>query len=202
MYNWWDGIDYSAIYVPLRQAPPRDGVRVVLRMRGESADTAGNIKAAVAALDPLLAVDALKTMQQAIFESAFGMRFMASLIGISGAIALALSFIGIYSMMSYAVSQRTQEFGVRMALGATAGDVLRIALKQAGMLTTVGVTIGLALAAVLGYLMSSAIYGLVSLDPVIFAGVGGAVALVSLVGAYVPARRALAVDPAIVLRSQ
>jgi putative ABC transport system permease protein len=165
MYNWWDGIDLSAIYVPLRQAPAAGAIGAVVRIRGEPTAIGGSLRALVASVDPPVAIDAVGTMQQSIVDSTFGLKFLATLIGISGGIALALSFVGIYSMMAYAASQRTQEFGVRMALGATASDVLRMALKQAGVLTAIGVAIGLALAAVLGRLMSSAVFGLISLDP-------------------------------------
>ena len=204
MYNWWDGIDYSAIYVPYRQAPSAAGATMglVVRTRGEPSGVAGTVRTAVMSVDPLLPVDKLRTMQQAIDENTFGLAFLASLIGISGAIALALSFIGIYGMMAYDVSQRTSEFGIRMALGATAGDVLGMTVRQAGVLTTIGIAIGLALAATLGYLMSSAMYGLIPLEPAIFGAVGVTVALASLMAAYVPARRTLALDPATILRTQ
>jgi putative ABC transport system permease protein len=202
MYNWWDGIDYSTIYVPLRQSPPAGTIAVAVRTRGEPSTIAGAMRAAVASVDAGLAIDTLRTMEQAIVESTFGLTLLASLIGISGGVALALSFVGIYSMMAYTVSQRTQEFGIRMALGATAGAVLRMALTPAGVLTAIGVGIGLALATTLGLLMSSAMFGLVALDPVIFGGVGVAVALVSLIAAYMPARRSLRLDPATILRTQ
>ena len=202
MYNWWDGIDLSAIYVPLRQAPPAGAMSAVLRARGEPTAAGGTLRAAVAAIDPLLAIDELRTMQQAIDDSTFGLKFLASLIGISGAIALALSFIGIYSMMAYSISQRTKEFGVRMALGATAGNVLRMTVRQAGVLTAIGIAIGLALAATLASLMSSAIFGVISLDPVIFGSVAVIVTVASLLAAYVPARKSLALDPATILRAQ
>ena len=104
-------------------------------------------------------------------------------------------------MMSYAVSQRRREFGVRMALGATAPDVLRLTLHQAGVLTAVGVGMGLLLAFVLGRIMSSALFGLISLEPWIFVTVSLALALVSLAAAYAPARRSSRVDPATILRA-
>ena len=195
MYNWWDGVDFAALYAPIRQAPPVSGVSAGVRTRGESAAVTGAVRAAVGSVDPLLAVHGVRTMQQAIVASTFGMNFMASLIGICGGIAVALSFLGIYSMMSYAVSQRRREFGVRMALGATAPDVLRLTLHQAGVLTAVGVGMGLLLAFVLGRIMSSALFGLISLEPWIFVTVSLALALVSLAAAYAPARQSSRVDP-------
>jgi putative ABC transport system permease protein len=201
MYNWWDGIDLTAIYVPFRQAPPRGALQVVMRTRGDGASVAGSVRAAVATVDPLLALDRLRTMEQAIDESTFGLRFVALLIGISGLIALALSFVGVYSVMAYTVTQRRTEFGVRMALGATAADVLRLTIAQAGAMTGIGVGIGLALAVLLGNLLSSAVFGVVSLDASIFVSVSIVVGGVSLIGAYVPARTSSRLDPAAILRT-
>lgn len=201
MYNWWDGIDLSAIYIPLRQAPPAHAISAVARVRGEPTAIASAVRTAVASVDPLMAIHAVRTMQQAIAGSTFGLNFLAVLMGICGAIALALSFVGIYSMMAYAVSQRQHEFGVRMALGATARDVLRMALRQAAMLTALGLMAGLVLAVILGRLMSSALFGLVSLDPTTFAAVSVALAIVSMTAAYVPARRSLSLDPTTILRA-
>jgi predicted lysophospholipase L1 biosynthesis ABC-type transport system permease subunit len=202
MYNWWDGLDFSAVYVPLLQAPPAGGLSAVVRSRGEPTAMTGAVRAAVASVDPLMAVHGVRTMEQAIVASTFGLRFIGSLLAICGAIALALAFVGIYSMMAYAVSHRVHEFGVRMALGATARDVLRLALGQAAVLTTVGLAIGQVTAVILGLLMSSAVFGLVSLDVVTFVGVTLALAIVSFVAAYIPARRTLRLDPASILRAQ
>jgi putative ABC transport system permease protein len=201
MYNWWDGIDYSAVYVPLRQSTSLAGISAAVRTHGEPASIGSGIRSAVASADPLLAIDRVRTMQQAIVDSTFGLSFMATLMAICGAFALVLSFVGTYSMMAYAVSQRIHEFGVRMALGATGRDVLRAALKQASVLTGIGLIIGLLLAAVLAQLMSSAIAGILVLDPAIFLSVGLLLAIVSSVAAYVPARRSLRLDPAKILRA-
>jgi putative ABC transport system permease protein len=202
MYNWWDGIDFTAIYVPLRQAPPAGALKAAVRTRGEPTGVGSALRRAVASVDPLLPVAELRTMEQAIDESTFGLKFLATLIGISGAIALALSFIGIYSLMAYAISQRTREFGVRMALGATSSDLLRMTVRQAGVLAAIGIAIGLALATILGSLMSSAIFGLISLEPAVFGGVSVLVAVAAFLAAYVPGRRALRLDPATILRTQ
>jgi putative ABC transport system permease protein len=202
MYNWWDGIDLSAVYVPLRQAPPANAISAAVRTRGEPGAVTSAVRAAVASLDPLMAIHGVRSMEEAIAESTFGLNFLASLMGICGGIALLLSFVGIYSMMSYAVSQRRHEFGVRMALGATAGDVVRLTMKQAGLLTAAGIASGLALAVLLGRMMSSALFGVISLDVTIFTAVSITLALVSFAGAYVPARRSLRFDPATILRAQ
>jgi putative ABC transport system permease protein len=202
MYNWWDGIDFGAIYVPLRQAPPANGLSAAVRTRGEPTAVTGPVRAAIESVDRMLAVHGIRTMRQGIVASTFGLNFMAALIGICGGIAVALSFLGIYSMMSYAVSQRRREFGIRFALGATAPDVLRLTLHQAGVLTAVGVGIGLALAIGIGRVVSSAMYGLIALEPWTFAAVSLALAMVSFAAAYVPARRSSRLDPAAILRAE
>jgi putative ABC transport system permease protein len=127
---------------------------------------------------------------------------MASLMGVCGGIALVLSFVGIYSMMAYTVSQRLHELGVRMALGATTRDVLRLMLRQAGMLTAAGLAVGLLLAILLAQLMSSAILGIISFEPTTFLAVSVVLAIVSFSAAYVPTRRLLRLDPAAILRAR
>ena len=202
MYNWWDGIDTTAIYVPLNQSPPARGLSVAVRTRGEPAASADASRAALAAVDPLLAVDNVRTMAQAIAESTFGLNMMGRLLGICGGLALLLAVVGIYSMMAYAVSQRRHEFGVRMALGASAADVLRLSLRQAGMMTGAGLAIGVVLAAGLGQLMSSALFGVIHVDVGIVLALTAALGVVALVAAFVPALRSAHVDPVVVLRSE
>jgi len=144
----------------------------------------------------------VRTMQQAIGDSTTGLTLMASLIGLCGTIALALSIVGIYSVMVYAIAQRTREFGVRMALGATPRDVLRLTLKQAGWVTTAGLLIGMLVAFVLGTMMTSALYGIIPLEPMTFLWATSGLAIVSLGAACVPARRVLRLDPVRILRAQ
>jgi predicted lysophospholipase L1 biosynthesis ABC-type transport system permease subunit len=202
MYNWWDGIDFSAIYVPLEQAPPVNVLSAAVRTRTDGSPAAAPLRAALTSVDPLLAVDNMRTMEQAIAGSTFGLNFLASLLGICGGIGLVLAAVGIYSTMSYAVSQRRHEFGLRMALGASAGAVLRLSLRQAGLLTAAGLAIGLLLAASVGRFMSSALFGVIQLDWATFLAVGASLTLVSLAAAFVPALRSVRVDPATVLRSE
>jgi putative ABC transport system permease protein len=200
MYNWWDGEDALAIYVPVRQAPPEGLLYAALRAHGDPAAVAASVRAAVSAVDPLLPVSNIRTMQQAINDSGSGLNHLAMLMGICGAVGLALAVVGIYSVMSYAVSRRMHEFGVRMALGATARDLLRLTLTEAGALTGAGLAIGFMLALALGRLLSSALFGLIALHPTTFLILGGALAVVSLGAACVPARRALRLDLSSILR--
>jgi len=202
MYNWWDGDDERAVYVPFRQAPPGGTLHAVLRARGEPLALTGAVREALRAVDPLVPMDQVRTMQQAIGDSTAGLTLMASLIGLCGVIAFALSIVGIYSVMVYAIAQRTREFGVRMALGATPRDVLRLTLKQAGLVTTAGLLIGMLVAYVLGTMMTSALYGIIPLEPMSFLWATSGLAIVSLGAAYVPARRVLRIDPVRILRAQ
>jgi ABC-type antimicrobial peptide transport system permease subunit len=160
------------------------------------------VRDAVRALDPLLPVTDVRTMQQAIRDSGSGLNHLAMLMGICGVVGLALAVVGIYSVMSYAVSRRMHEFGVRMALGATARDLLRLTLAEAGTLTGAGLAVGFLLALALGRMLSSALFGLVTLQPSTFLIVGAGLAIVALSAACVPARRAVTLDPSSILRGQ
>jgi putative ABC transport system permease protein len=202
MYNWWDGEDYAVVYVPLRQAPPGGLVYAAVRTAGEASAVAAPVLQAVKSIDGMLPVSAVRTMRAAVEESTGGLHNMARLMGVCGAIGLLLALVGIYSVMSYAVTQRTHEFGIRMALGATTPDVLRITLTQAGALTGLGVALGSLLALAFGRLLDSALFGTVSVQPLPFLVIGLGLGFVALAAACLPARRALRLDPATILRGQ
>jgi putative ABC transport system permease protein len=157
-------------------------------------------RAALASVDPQLAADNIRTMEQAVTSTMFGLNFMAYLLAICGAIAVFLAVVGIYSMMAYSVSQRRHEFGVRMALGASAQDVVGLSFGRAARLTALGLGVGLLLSGVLSHFMSSALFGVIQLDITTVFVVTGGLAVVSLVAAYVPALRSVRLDPAALLR--
>jgi predicted permease len=198
--SWWSR-DSLAIYRPLRQAPS-GAFHVVVRTHGEPASLTPEVRAALRALDPQLPMHGVRTMRRAISDNSLGLTILATLMGICGAIALLLSVVGIYSVMAYAIARRTGEFGVRMALGATSRDVLRLAMRQAAALTAAGVAIGLLLALLFGRLMASSLFGVVALDATTFVAVGLGLGAASLGAAYFPARRILRFDPAQILRAQ
>lgn len=202
MYNWWDGEDPVAVYIPLRQSPPAGLVHAVVKTTRDPGSIVASVRQSVRSVDPMLPVSGVRTMQQAIAESSAGLSHMASLIGVCGGIGLVLAVVGIYSVMSYTVSQRAHEFGIRMALGASAPELMRMTLMRAGALTGFGVALGSLMAVAFGRLMSSALFGVVSLHAMTFLGVGAGLAFVSLAAACVPARRTLRLDPAAILRGQ
>jgi len=200
MYNWWDGVDYQRVYVPSRQAAPEGVLYAAVRTRGEPAATAATLRDAVRAVDPAVPIQQLRTMERAIASSSLGLNFLATLMAICGLLAALLAAIGIYGMMSYAVSQRAREFGIRIALGGTARDMVGLTLRQAGVLTAAGLAAGSAMALLFGWALARSLFGLVSLDPVTFVVVGIGLAVVALGAAYLPARRTLRLDPAAILR--
>jgi putative ABC transport system permease protein len=135
-------------------------------------------------------------MNQSLWVS----RMASTLLSIFGALALALVTVGVYGVVAYSVTQRTSEIGIRLALGAKPRDVLRLLLGQSMRLTLIGLVFGLGLAFALTRLTSSLLYGVSASDPVIFGGMTLLIACVTLLASYMPARRAMRIDPVITLR--
>ena len=141
-------------------------------------------------------------MEQIIFEETSGVRVSATTMGIYAAIALLLATTGVYAVISYSVAQRTHEIGVRVALGAGQGEVLRMVLWQAFRMTGIGLAIGVPVGVLLTRVMSSVLYNVVALDPMTFAAFTAVLGCPGLLAAYLPARRATKVDPMVALRHQ
>jgi putative ABC transport system permease protein len=153
-------------------------------------------------VDPNLPITRMTTMDGLISDSISPRRFSAVLVGIFAALALLLAAIGIYGVMSYSVSQRTQEIGLRIALGAQRTNVRGMILGQTLKLTLIGVGLGLAGAFVLARFLASLLFGIGSYDPVTFLGVALLLVGVALAASYIPARRAMRVDPVVSLRHE
>ena len=189
------------MYMPYAQRS-LGGIAVVLRSSRDPRALASEARAAVAALDPEQPVYGFRTMDEVVASSLGQPRFRTLLLVLFGAVALALASVGIYGVMAYSVSQRTQEIGIRMALGAGARDVLKLVLGQTLRLALVAVAVGIAGALALSRSLSSLLYGVAPTDPTTFVVV--ALLLVGIAGlaAYVPARRAARVDPTVALRSE
>jgi len=160
------------------------------------------VKKQIWSVDKLLPVTKLRPMSEVMSASvaAQAQRFNMTMMGIFSAVALVLAAIGLYGVISFSVTQRTHEIGIRMALGAKSGDVLRGVLWEGTQLAGIGVAIGLGAAFALTRVMSSLLFGVSATDPVIFASISIILAGVALGATFIPARRATKVDPMIALR--
>ena len=175
-------------------------VKFVVRAANNSAPVESSIRTAVRELDPSLPVYNLWSMDEVVSKSMVQPRFLALLLATFSGIALFLAAIGIYGVMAYSVAQRTQEIGVRMALGARPRHVLRLVLGQSLSMLLIGTAIGLAGAFVLTRLMRTLLFEITATDPLTYVSVIGLLTIVALLACYVPARRAAKVDPLIALR--
>ena len=194
-----DAATPPTMYFPSTQVPAR-GMNLVVRTSTDKAMMSGALRAQVWAGDRNLAVAQLGTMDELVSGSITPQRFILWLLGCFAGLALLLAAVGIYGVMSYAVTQRTREIGIRMALGARVGDVIRLVIRNGLGLTLLGVGIGLALAFALTRLMASLLFGVTPTDGLTFAVVSSVLVLVALVACFLPARRATKVDPIVALR--
>jgi predicted permease len=193
------------IYSPLLQipdlawsGPPQAGV--VLRSTGSPLGMVGAVREAIVKLNSQNVMDEAETMEAIIADSLAERQFSMILLSIFATLALLLSSIGIYGVISYVVGQRTREIGVRIALGAQRGTVLRLMLGKGMKMAMIGIGVGIVAAAGLTRLMSQLIYGVSAVDPLTFAGVIIILTTVAFAACYVPARRAMRVDPIVALR--
>jgi predicted permease len=211
--QWGPGTDpKSAIeaqfYYPFMQLPEKlmplvaDAVAVVVRTDGDPAAVMVPVRRAVEELNPGEVIYGVETMDEVISNSFAARRLSMILLGIFASLALALSCVGIYGVISYLVGERTREIGVRMALGARRNDILRLVLGQGAKMALIGVVIGIVLALGLTRLMSNQLFGVTAHDPITFAGVALVLIAVALAACYIPARRATQVDPMVALRRE
>jgi putative ABC transport system permease protein len=167
---------------------------------GDPSGLASAMRAAVREVDPEQPVYNVRTMQEVFSRSVAQRRFSMFLLSIFAGVALLLAAIGLYGMMAYTVTQRTHEIGIRMALGAQRGEILRMVVGQGLVLAVVGVGIGLVGAVAATRMMSSLLYGVSAADPLTYAGVSLLLIAVTVFACYIPARRATKVNPMIALR--
>jgi putative ABC transport system permease protein len=199
-YGGLDAAPEPAFYLPFRQNRS-SGQYVVVRTTVDPQSIAPSVRSAVAALDPDLPISNVKTMDTMIAESVGPPRFRTLLVAVFAAVGLLLAAIGIYGVMAYAVSERTHELGVRVALGANRGDVFRLVLVEAAALAGTGVAIGIAGALATTRLMSTLLFGVTPTDASTFAAISAFLVATALFASYVPARRATRVDPMTALRA-
>ncbi len=190
-----------AYYVPQTQVP-FDQMAMVVKTSGDPHSLISAATKQVAALDQDIPVFAAKTMEEYLSASVAAPRFSTTLLSIFAAVALVLTVVGLYGVMSYSVAQRTNEIGIRLALGAQSRDVLLMIVKQGGLLIGLGLVIGLAGAFALTRLLASLLFGVTAKDPLTFGAVAVLLAIVALLACYVPAWRATKVDPMEALRCE
>jgi putative ABC transport system permease protein len=188
-----------AYYLPASQAPLQD-MTLLVRTTTDPLSIVGAVRGAVLSIDPNQPISNVSTLEKVVDESIAQRRLNMLLMGLFGGLAMLLSAVGIYGLLSHAVTQRTQEMGIRMALGAQVSDVLELVLKQGMMLALAGEAIGLAGAFALTRLMRGLLFGVTPNDTTTFVVVAGVLGVVALLACYVPARRATKVDPLVALR--
>jgi putative ABC transport system permease protein len=173
---------------------------VVVRTAAQPGPLAAAIRCEIRQVDPQQPITDVQPLQHYVSTALARLRLYANLLGTFSALALLLAAIGLYGLMAYAVSRRTHEIGVRMALGAQPGEVLRSTLAQGARLAAAGLVLGAAGAVALSRVVNKLLYGVTAVDPVTYAGVAALLAGVALLAAYLPARRAARVHPMIALR--
>lgn len=197
----------STVFIPLAQDPGEiQGfqawfpVSIVVRTAEQPLSLSHAVESAVHDVEPDLPIGHIESMEQILSSSLAFQKFSMMLMSIFAALALLLAAVGIYGVMSYSITQRTHEIGIRMALGARPGDVLGMVVGQGMMLAAMGVALGLAGALETTRLLASQLYGVKATDPMVLALVVGVLGLVAFLACYIPARRAARVDPLVALR--
>jgi putative ABC transport system permease protein len=189
------------IYMPLRQWPV-SFMAVVMKTAVPPSSLAEAARTQVLAIDPNLPVSNVGTLDAIVAKSISQQRFYMLLLAVFASVALVLAAIGIFGVLSYAVSQRTREIGIRMALGAQGGSVIGLIVRQAMLLVASGVIAGTVLALFLSQTMAKMLFDIKPTDPTTFVAVAAVLAAVALLASYLPARRATRVDPIVALRAE
>jgi predicted permease len=189
----------AEFYLPCAQHPPQT-VFIMARAEGDPMRFAGAIRQRVLALDRDQPLSDVRSME-AVFDATLGQRRLTILLlGVFAAVALVLALVGIYGVVAYSVAQRTQEVGIRCALGAQRADILRLILGRGVVMVLAGIAVGMACAFALTRVMENFLFHVQAADPATFAGIGLLFFLVALAGSYIPARRASRIDPMAALR--
>jgi ABC-type antimicrobial peptide transport system permease subunit len=196
----------AQFYFPISQVPDQfmpllaRGTRFVVRTQRSLGIEMGPIRQALEKINGEIVVFDTQTMDNIISDSLAARRFSMILLGIFAALALVLSCVGIYGVISHLVGQRTHEIGIRMALGGQRRDVLRLILGRGAKMAVIGVAVGIVGSLALTRLMAKLLFGVSAYDPLTFLAVAGLLLVVALAACYIPARRAMRVDPIVALR--
>jgi putative ABC transport system permease protein len=189
------------VYIPFRQRK-RNVMALLVKSRNEPDALASAVRGVVASIDKEQPIFGIATMQEVVNASVSTRRVTLVLLGLFSGLALALAAIGIYGVVSYSVTQRAKEIGIRVALGAQRRDVLGLVLQQGGKIALIGIAIGSAASFGLTRLMATLLYSVSAFDPATFAEVAFVLACLAMLACYIPARRALRLDPMIALRHE
>jgi len=198
-YSWISKEEVPTIYGSFRQWPPFY-TTIMLRTTNDPVRLISAVHTEIAAVDPELPLYNIKPMDRVITESIIGIAYVATMMAVLGVIALILASVGVFGVMSYSVSERVHEIGVRLSLGAQTGDIVRMVLRSGMLLTILGLAIGLPVAFVLARALASLLFGVEATDPFSFIGLPLLLAAVAALASYLPARRAACVDPLVALR--
>jgi putative ABC transport system permease protein len=190
-----------AYYIPIRQVP-FGSVTFVVRTNGDPASAIPGLQRAVWSLNPAVMFAGVETMNGLLRETLAARRFTLMMLSTFSIAALALASVGLYGLVSFSVGQRTNEIGIRMALGARAGAVLAMVMRQGMMVAAAGVAGGLAASIALTRYLTTMLFGVSAADPATYAGLAAVMAIVSALACYVPARRAARVDPLAAIRAE
>jgi len=200
-YSWIVKEDVPTVYRPYRQNPP-NYTTLVLRTNGDPLKFVSAARAQIAAIDPNLPMYNIKSMDKAITESIIGIAYVATMMAVLGVIALVLASVGVFGVMSYSVSERTHEIGIRMSQGAQTRDILSLVLRGGMLMTLLGLVIGLPIAFAMARTMSSLLFNVQTADPISFVVLPLVLLAVAAVACYLPARRAAQMDPLRALRHE
>ena len=201
IHDWFARRNFPTVYRPMAQAP--DGrMALLLRTAGDPADVAADARHAVRLIDDVQPVFEIMTMREVLSERTVGLRYLAAIMTVFAGLALLLAVIGVYGVMAFLVTQRTHEIGVRMALGASRRDVLRLTVGHTGKLTGIGAALGIALALALSRMIEAGLLGVVPSDLRIVAGFAAVLVTAALAAGYIPARRAATINPMEALRGE
>ena len=192
----------SEMYIPMRQCGDQPSMDLVVRSRQATAPLVAAVRETLRPLAPNLPGTGVRTIQELVDRSVSPRRLVVLMLGAFAVFALILASLGIYALISYSVSQRTQEIGIRMALGASAGDVQSRIVRQTLRLAVAGIALGAAASWALAQSMSGLLFGVTAADPITFAGMLIVLVTVALIAGYLPARRASRIDPLIALRAE
>jgi predicted permease len=199
-----DGLDVAVaprIYLPVNQSPSY-GIVVYLRTNAGPGTLEGAVRREVQSVDPSIPVFGARTMDELVAKYLEQRRFALELLGIFAGVALLLASIGIYGVMAYTFSQRTNEIGIRMAMGAQRSDILKIAVSEGALIVVFGLAAGLVGSFILTRFLQTMLFDVTATDPITFAGISALLGAVALAACFVPARRATRVDPLVALRHE